>query len=215
MMNSYLSTKTQQKPTQKKTARRRRKLRPEFIKFCIIVAVVLALVGWLISLTLTVNSISEAKAAEKVVVEKIIGQNTKAAEKGEIEPTEAQPKPTAFFNLTNEQRSLIEQVVSAECRGEPYAGQVAVAQCILNACLKDDITPEQVIEDYKYTTNRAEPTESVKKAVSAVFDKGEGITDDPILYFYNPATASSGAFHESQTFVLEIANHIFFKEDNQ
>ena len=116
-----------------------------------------------------------------------------------------------FFTLTPEQRTLIEQVVSAESRGEPYDGQVAVAQCILNACLKDDITPEKAIKKYKYTSARVEPTRSVREAVAAVFDRGEGITDEPIIYFYNPAIVES-EFHESQTFVIEIKNHRFFKE---
>ena len=125
-----------------------------------------------------------------------------------------QTEPAAFFALTPEQRTLIEQVVSAESRGEPYDGQVAVAQCILNACLKDDITPERAVVKYKYTSARVEPTDSVKEAVAAVFDRGEGVTDEPILYFYAPAIVHSD-FHESQTFVIEIKNHRFFKEAEQ
>lgn len=125
----------------------------------------------------------------------------------EAAPTES----TSFFELTAEQRTLIEQVVSAESRGEPYDGQVAVAQCILNACLKDDITPERAVVKYKYTSARVEPTDSVKKAVAAVFDRGEGVTDEPILYFYAYKRVES-EFHESQDFVIEIKNHRFFKE---
>ena len=125
----------------------------------------------------------------------------------------AEPAPTdppAFYALTAEQRTLIEEVVSAEARGESYEGQVAVAQCILNACLKHDITPERAISKYKYTTNRAKPTKSVKKAVAAVFDRGEGVTEEPILYFYAPDLVTSD-FHESQDFVIEIGCHRFFK----
>lgn len=119
--------------------------------------------------------------------------------------------PPAFFALTTEQRTLIEQVVSAECRGEPYEGQIAVAQCILNACLKDGISPERAIEKYTYTSNREEPTDSVKEAVAAVFDRGETITDEPIVYFYAPDLVTS-EWHESQVFVTEIGCHRFFKE---
>ena len=130
------------------------------------------------------------------------------------EPTEPTTTPTAFFPLTEEQRDLVEQVVSAEARGEPYEGQVAVAQCLLIACWRDKLTPEEALVKYKYTTARVEPTESVKAAVSAVFDRGEGVTTEPILYFYNPALVTS-EFHESQIFVMEIANHKFFKEAQQ
>lgn len=128
-----------------------------------------------------------------------------------IVPDPVQTEPPVFYELTTEQRTMIEQVVSAESRGEPYEGQVAVAQCILNACLKDDIAPEQAIVQYKYTSNRAEPTESVKEAVAAVFDRGEGVTGEPILYFYAPDLVTS-EFHESQDFVIEIGCHRFFKE---
>lgn len=125
--------------------------------------------------------------------------------------TEAITEPTVFFELTAEERTVIEQVVSAESRGEPYDGQVAVAQCILNACLKDGIRPEAVLKKYHYTKARVKPTSSVCAAVAAVFDRGEGVTEEPILYFYNPHLCNS-EFHESQTFVIEIQNHRFFKE---
>ena len=127
------------------------------------------------------------------------------------EQTEGPTEPAAFYELTDEERDLIERVLSAECRGEPYDGQVAVAQCILNACLKDGIRPAEAIVKYKYTKNRVEPTASIRRAVAAVFDRGEGVTDEPILYFYNPAIGC-GDFHETQDFVLEIQNHRFFKE---
>lgn len=145
----------------------------------------------------------------------IVTQTETAAPVAVAETAEpvAEPAPTdppAFYALTSEQRTLIEEVVSAEARGESYEGQVAVAQCILNACLKHDITPERAISKYKYTTNRAKPTKSVKKAVAAVFDRGEGVTEEPILYFYAPALVTSD-FHESQDFVIEIGCHRFFK----
>ena len=135
----------------------------------------------------------------------------KTLEKTASGSAEVEPKAAVHYALTDEQRTLIEQVVSAESCGEPYEGQVAVAQCILNACERDGITPEEAIVAYQYTGTRAEPTDSVKEAVAAVFDRGEGVTDEPILYFYAPARCTS-RWHESQTFVIEIANHRFFKE---
>ncbi len=135
------------------------------------------------------------------------GTEPSKATEASTEPTE----PAAFYELTDEERDLIERVLSAECRGEPYEGQVAVAQCLLNACLKHDIRPAEAIVKYKYTKHREEPTASIRRAVAAVFDRGEGVTDEPILYFYNPAIGC-GDFHETQDFVLEIQNHRFFKE---
>lgn len=184
------------KPTPRKIhKRRRRRIRP-----CIIIAAFAILTIALICCVVSILT-AEAAPTEPAAVQMRITVETT------VTPTE----PIAFFALTPEQRTLIEQVVSAESRGEPYDGQLAVAQCILNACIKDDITPEQAIVKYKYTTNRAEPTDSVKEAVAAVFDRGEFITEEPLLYFYNPELVTSN-FHESQDFVIEINNHRFFKE---
>lgn len=124
------------------------------------------------------------------------------------EPAEAL---APFYDLTREERGLIEEVVAAEARGEPYEGQMAVAQCILNACLKDGIRPPEAIRRYGYAKPCSDLTPSVVRAVSAVFDKGETVTDEPILYFYAPALCTS-SFHESQIFVMEIGGHRFFKE---
>jgi spore germination cell wall hydrolase CwlJ-like protein/DNA-directed RNA polymerase subunit RPC12/RpoP len=115
------------------------------------------------------------------------------------------------YQLTDEERFLVERVVMAEAGGEPYDGQLLVAQCILNACLKDGIRPDEAVEVYQYSANRPKPTDSVKKAVAAVFDQGETVTEEPILYFYAPAWCTS-KWHESQIFVLEYGGHRFFKE---
>ena len=172
-------------------------------------AAIIALIGLAIAIAVngskTPHDATESQCADLAVH---VPEMPTAAENGH---TKAAQTVAAFFPLTAEQRTLIEQVVSAESRGEPYDGQVAVAQCILNACLKDGISPERVIEKYKYTPARVEPTASVKEAVAAVFDRGEGITKEPIMYFYAPALVTS-EWHESQIFVIEIKNHRFFKE---
>lgn len=114
------------------------------------------------------------------------------------------------YNLTDAERDLIERVVMAESGGESYKGQMLVAQCILNACEIDGIRPAKVIKKYVYAKARPEPSDSVKRAVSAVFDKGEQVTDEPIVYFYAPALVKS-EFHESQIFAIEEGGHRFFK----
>lgn len=192
--------------------RRRRRIKPYIINRCIFAAIALAVIVLVImAITLAVSGARNAQKAASVPEVELVAPGTETQETSKNEATETPQTPAVFFALTPEQRTLIEQVVSAESRGEPYDGQVAVAQCILNACLKDDITPEQAIKKYKYTSARVEPTNSVREAVAAVFDRGEGITEEPIIYFYNPAIVKS-EFHESQTFVIEIANHKFFKE---
>ena len=114
------------------------------------------------------------------------------------------------YPLTPQERDLVERVVMAESGGESYKGQMLVCQCILNACEIDGIRPAEVIRKYVYAKARPEPSKSVKRAVAAVFDKGEQVTDEPILYFYAPALTTS-EFHESQIFVIEEGGHRFFK----
>ena len=123
-----------------------------------------------------------------------------------ITPTD----PESYFHLTDEERYIVECVVMGEAQGEPYEGQVLVAQCILNACLRDGIQPSQVRKNYKYAGWKENPSDSVKKAVSAVFDDGFKVTAEEVLYFYAPKYCTS-SWHESQTFVTEVGNHRFFK----
>lgn len=129
----------------------------------------------------------------------------------ESEVPETEKKQKKYYELTETERALIEQVVAAEACGEPFKGQLAVAQCILTACKRDNIRPAQAIKKYGYTTAYATPTDNVKEAVAAVFDLGDGATDEPIIFFYAPARTTS-EWHESQIFVIEIGNHRFFKE---
>lgn len=115
------------------------------------------------------------------------------------------------YNLTDTERDLVERVVMAESGGESYEGQMLVAQCILNACEIDGIRPAKVIKKYVYAKGRPKPTDSVVRAVSAVFDKGETVTDEAIVYFYAPAVVRS-EFHEAQIFAIEEGGHRFFAE---
>jgi len=199
---------TQKQIQQRRAARRRRRLLKYTIPRALFALLLIAVIAILIA-CMSTDVTGGGAGADETTAGTETSAETQSPET--TEQTEASTEPAVFFKLTAEERTLIEQVVSAESRGEPYDGQVAVAQCILNACLKDDIRPEAVLKKYHYTTARAEPTSSVRAAVAAVFDRGEGVTDEPIIYFYNPNLCES-EFHESQIFVIEIQNHRFFKE---
>lgn len=122
-------------------------------------------------------------------------------------------KSKSVFYLSDKERRVVECIVMGEAGGESYKGQVLVAQCILNACLKDNTQPSKVRTKYQYSGWNKNPSKSVKKAVSAVFDNGYKITNEPILYFYSPKYCKS-SWHESQCFVIECGGHRFFKEKN-
>ena len=115
------------------------------------------------------------------------------------------------YALTDDERWLIAQVVTAEAEGEPYAGKVAVAQCILQACEDDGIRPAEALDKYEYSGNRPEPCKEALEAVQDVFDFGNLATSQPIKYFYAPARVYS-EWHETQVHVLTINGHKFFKE---
>lgn len=127
-----------------------------------------------------------------------------------VEEVPEEPTGTRY-ELSDSERDLVERVVMAEAGGEPYEGQMLVAQCILNAAEKSGTAPSKAVVEYGYTTRRKKPTDSVKNAVTAVFDRGERVVDEPILYFYNPAKVVS-RWHESQIFVTEVGGHRFFAE---
>lgn len=124
-----------------------------------------------------------------------------------VEPTE----PAVRYPLTDAERDAVERVVMAEAGGESFEGQMLVAQCILNAAEKRGVEPSEAVVLYSYTKSRPDPTQRVRDAVAAVFDRGETVVDEPILYFYNPALVTSD-FHESQIFVIEEGGHRFFAE---
>jgi spore germination cell wall hydrolase CwlJ-like protein len=115
------------------------------------------------------------------------------------------------YDITDSERWTLASVVTAEAEGEPFAGKVAVAQCILQACEDDGIRPGEALTKYEYSKNRPEPCDEALEAVQAVFDHGDRATAEPIKYFYAPARTESD-WHESQTYVMSINNHKFFKE---
>lgn len=115
------------------------------------------------------------------------------------------------YELTDAERLLVAQVVEAEAKGEPYAGKVAVAQCILQSCEDDGIRPAEAVKKYDYSSARPTASPEALDAVQAVFDFGEVVTSEPIKCFYAPKETKS-EWHESQDYVLTINGHKFFKE---
>lgn len=87
------------------------------------------------------------------------------------------------YALTDAERLEIAQVLTAEAGGEPFAGKIAVAQCILQTCEDEGIRPDEVLRVYAYSKRRPEPTQEALEAVQDVFDFGIVATTEPIKYF--------------------------------
>lgn len=94
--------------------------------------------------------------------------------------------------MTIEDWRLVEEIVAIESRGEPYIGQVAVAEVIFNRCLYPGFpyTPRDVIFDRHYcqqftstdSLGTVTPTETQHRAVmQAVY--GPHILDEDVVYF--------------------------------
>ena len=107
--------------------RRRRRIKPYIINRCIFAAIALAVIILVImAITLAVSGARDAQKPAISTPGQTAGQFTQTPGTSKSEATETPQTPAVFFALTPEQRTLIEQVVSAESRGEPYDGQVAV-----------------------------------------------------------------------------------------
>lgn len=161
-----------------------------------------AVVGLLIATVLIVTANADPLPSEnesdnntvvqEIVQEQVVQQEVKA------------------YELTAEERDLVERVVMGESGGEEYIGQQAVAQCILNACEITGNRPAAIIEGLRYTGYRPEASQSVKDAVSSVFDDGEKVIKETVIYFYAPDLVYS-EWHESQQYVCTIGCHRFFE----
>lgn len=136
---------------------------------------------------------------------------------GEPEPVAAPAvtvAPAAYYPLTDSEREWVEWTVAAESANQSLEGQMAVCQCILNTARARDMRPDAVVQEAnQYAAPRPDRvTDSVREAVSLVFDRGLTVTDEPIRWFYAPRY-SAGAWHESALeYVVTIGGHRFFKE---
>ena len=126
--------------------------------------------------------------------------------------------PSAPF--TTSEQDLLARLVSAEAKGEPYAGKVAVATVVLNRVASNDFpnTLTGVINEisnghYAFTPvengtiKQAATAESKRAAKEAIALKG---MSKGSLFFYNPKTSTSKWITSRET-VTTIGQHVFAK----
>ena len=191
--------------------RRRRRAKRKALRAATLAAAVLLLGG--ISVAIFTTPAGSKQEADLLPPTNTVGAyipDATAPASETVEPVEP-AEPALRYPLTDAERDVVERVVMAEAGGESFEGQMLVAQCILNAAEKRGVEPSEAVVLYSYTKSRPDPTQRVRDAVTAVFDRGETVVDEPILYFYNPALVTSD-FHESQIFVIEEGGHRFFAE---
>ena len=163
---------------------------------------------------------SEVEPVCRVIEADIVSDIEKEPEL-ELELEESMVQQEARMPEFGYDYEYVVRVVAAESRGEPYEGQLAVAQCIRETSECTMMTPEEVVKQVNKNGTRqyAQPvdisvvTDSVRDACCAVFVHGISATDEPIEYFYSTVGGFVSEWHENNLeFVMEIGNHRFFKE---
>lgn len=125
---------------------------------------------------------------------------------------------TQKLYITGEDIDLMAKVVSAESRGEPYAGKVAVASVVLNRTIDPHFpnTIKEVIfqkNAFSCVKDGQINASADQDCYDAVYDAIRGIdpTNDA-LFFYNPAIATCNWMKETQKInETTIGHHTFFK----
>ena len=117
-----------------------------------------------------------------------------------------------YYVLTDYERFVAESIVAGEAGDRNFEGKLAIASCLINAALKDNITVSEVRSQYGYdgwkdidkfeseclrAYGNTKLSDEVRQAVAQVFDEGK-ILNENILYFYNPNIMYS-SFHENHT----------------
>lgn len=113
----------------------------------------------------------------------------------------------------------LSRIISAESKGEPFKGQIAVGNVVLNR-VDSKMYPNSiygVIFDRKYGTQFSpvssgtiyqKPTAS---AIAAAKICLEGYTlSDEILFFYNPKIATTNWIDRARTYEFTIGSHKFY-----
>lgn len=159
--------------------------------------------------------------AQAIPTEVIVHNDPEPKEEQELELEESLVQQEARMPEFGYDYEYVMRVVAAESRGEPYEGQLAVAQCIRETSERTMMTPEEVVKQVNKNGTRqyAQPvdisvvTDSVRDACCDVFVHGISATDEPIRYFYSTVGGFYSAWHEnSLKYVTTIGNHRFFKE---
>ena len=169
---------------------------------------VLSLGGWIF---VPITSMSKALGASVYV------------KKGYYEAYVTSGDPTSVAKASDYYNSTdlywLSRIISAEAKGEPLAGQIAVGNVVLNRVRSTSFpnTVKEVIFDKKYgvqfspTSNGTIYNTPVSSAVIAAKACLEGYTlSTRALYFFNPSIATSSWISSSRPYIMTIGNHKFY-----
>ncbi len=156
----------------------------------------------------TSNAVKNFQRDYGLTVDGIVGKNTEKALKITLSGGSS--------SLSTSERNLLARCVYAEARGEPYAGQVAIAAVVLNRVRSSSFpnTVSGVIYQKGAFTCVSDgqinmtPNSTAYKAVTDAINGWD--PTNGCLYYYNPATATS-KWIWSLKVELTIGRHSFAK----
>lgn len=169
---------------------------------------VLSLGGWIF---VPIASMSKAMGAEVYI------------KKGYYEAyvTSGDPTKTAWASSYYNSDDLywLSRIISAEAKGEPLSGQIAVGNVVLNRVRSSSFpnTVKGVIFDNKYGTQFSPaangtiyntPTSSAVMAAKICLE-GYSLSTK-MLYFFNPSIATSSWIARTRPYIMTIGNHKFY-----
>jgi hypothetical protein len=179
-------------------------------KFALIFLILLLIQSVFISKLTTVNNVlaNESMLNEHSLKEEItLLKNEIRALENELKQAE-EKEPINAYELTQEERDLIERVVAAEARGETLKGQMAVANVIKDRAELWNMTPTEVVTAKGQFAEpfQGEISEDTKLAVEIIFDKGIRVFKDHVTHF----ASNNPWWAENKTVIGSIGVHTFY-----
>ena len=138
--------------------------------------------------------------------------NSKVDTLEEIEMKNVDSVP--FFEIEDWERQEIINIVAGESEGEPYEGKMAVAQCIRDSMVYENCRVDGIkwkFDGYnsELKNYNQEMYNECVEVVSRVFDDGDNVSYELLLWFYDRNVMYS-SFHEGQKYVGDWGQHSFF-----
>ncbi|MEE3427626.1 MAG: hypothetical protein VZQ55_01450 [Ruminococcus sp.] len=161
------------------------------------------------------------KTVKKIDVKKL----TETIKPAQSEKKASTPKVKAIVNstkvddsynpkhisLSTYDRKKLERLVMGEAGGLGYKGAALVAQTIRDTMqLEKNSSIDYIISSYQYEgSTQKEPTSTVKKAVSYIFDNDGYAVKHRLIYFYASDLIES-EWHETQDYIACCGSERFF-----
>jgi hypothetical protein len=179
-------------------------------KFALIFLILLLVQSVFISKLTTVNNVlaNECISNEHLLKEEItLLKNEIRTLENELKQAKEKELINAY-ELTQEERDLIERVVAAEARGETLKGQMAVANVIKDRAELWDMTPTEVVTAKGQFAKpfQGEISEDTKLAVEIIFDKGIRVFKEPVTHF----ASNNPWWAEHKAIIGKIGVHTFY-----